>query len=473
MNRPLHPHPAVEAAAVALRALLGERAKTGEAVRAHHGRDESHHPAALPDIVVEPETTEEVAAIVRIAGRHRLPLVPFGAGSGLEGAAIPVRGGISLDTIRLNRILDIREDDMIARVEAGVRRQTLNSHLRDTGLFFPVDPGADASIGGMVATGASGTNAVRFGVMRENVLGLTAVLADGSIIHTGSLARKSSAGYDLTRLLVGSEGTLGIVTEVTLRLHPIPDSLSAAAGFPTLKGAIDAVVDIKRMGLDIGRVELIDARTMAVIGRHTTLGLAARPTLFLEFHGSRAAIDELAETIADIISGHGGDGIRWMRGADEARALWEARRLGLGWAGNERPGSASWPSDVCVPVSRLAEAILATEQDVATSTVPAYIVGHVGDGNFHCVFKVMPEDAAEVAEVARLQRRIVERALAFGGTSTGEHGIGLGKRGYLVAEHGAAAVATMALLKRALDPLNILNPGKVLPDDAFAAPHSP
>ncbi len=467
MNRPLHPQPNVESAVGELVALLGSRARTGEAVRGHHGRDESHHPAQLPDVVVEPETTEEVAAIVRIAGRHRLPLVPFGAGSGLEGAAIPVHGGISLDTIRLGRIIEIREDDMIARVEAGVRRQTLNSHLRDTGLFFPVDPGADASIGGMVATGASGTNAVRFGVMRENVLGLTAVLADGSIIRTGSLARKSSAGYDLTRLIVGSEGTLAIVTEVTMRLHPIPDSVSAVAGFATLKGAVDAVVDIKRMGLEIGRVELIDAATMAVIGRHSTLGLAVKPTLYFDFHGSRAAIDEMADTVAEIVASHGGDPIVWMRKADEARALWETRRLGLGWAGNERPGSVSWPSDVCVPVSRLAEVILETEADVAASSVPGYIVGHVGDGNFHCVFKLMAEDADEVREVSRLHGRIVERALAAGGTSTGEHGIGLGKRGYLEAEHGRPAVETMALIKRALDPDNILNPGKVLPDDAF------
>ncbi|SCM76905.1 FAD linked oxidase domain protein [uncultured Pleomorphomonas sp.] len=469
MNSPFRLKPDVAAAVAELKARFGARARDAEAVRRHHGTDESHHAAGLPDVVVEPETTEEVAEIVRIAGRHRVPLVPFGAGSGLEGAAIPVHGGISLDTIRLNRILEIREADMIARVEAGVRRQTLNAMLRDTGLFFPVDPGADASIGGMVGTGASGTNAVRFGVMRENVLGLTVVLADGRVIRTGSLARKSSAGYDLTRLVVGSEGTLGVVTEVTLRLHPLPDSVSAVAGFATLEGAVRAVVDIRRMGLEIGRVELLDARLVGVIGRHSAIRLPEKPTLYFEFHGSRPQIDAVAGMVAEIVAEHGGDAIAWMRTADEARALWETRRLGLGWAGSERPGSRSWPSDVCVPVSRLAEVIVDTEADVAASHVPAYIVGHVGDGNFHCVFKLKADDPAEVAEVARLNARIVERAIAAGGTSTGEHGVGLGKRAYLEAEHGRDAVAVMALLKKALDPDNILNPGKVLPDDIAAA----
>jgi len=468
MNSPFRLKPDVAGAVAELKARFGARARDSEAVRRHHAGDESHHPAHLPDAVVEPETTEEVAEVVRIAGRYKLPLVPFGAGSGLEGAAIPVHGGISLDTIRMNRILEIREADMIARVEAGIRRQTLNTYLRDTGLFFPVDPGADASIGGMVATGASGTNAVRFGAMRENVLGLTVVLADGRVIHTGSLARKSSAGYDLTRLLVGSEGTLGIVTEVTLRLHPIPDTVSAVAGFDTLKGAVDAVVDIKRMGLQIGRVELLDARTIAVIGRHSNLRLPEKPTLYFEFHGTTTEVEIAAETVADIVADHGGDAIRWMTTTDEARGLWETRRLGLGWAGNERPGSVSWPSDVCVPVSRLAEVIVETEADIAASMVPAYIVGHVGDGNFHCVFKLMANDPHEVSEVARLNTRIVDRAIAAGGTSTGEHGIGVGKRHYLEAEHGRAAVEVMAILKRALDPDNILNPGKVLPDDIAA-----
>lgn len=469
MNSPFRLKPDVSGAVAELTARFGTRARDSEAVRRHHGGDESHHPVSLPDVVVEPETTEEVVEIIRIASRHKVPLVPFGAGSGLEGAAIPVHGGICLDTIRLNRILEVREADMIARVEAGVRRQTLNAFLRDTGLFFPVDPGADASIGGMVGTGASGTNAVRFGVMRENVLGLTAVLADGRVIRTGSLARKSSAGYDLTRLLVGSEGTLGIVTEVTLRLHPVPDSVSAVAGFATLDGAVRTVVDIKRMGLQIGRVELLDARLVGVIGRHSTIRLPERPTLYFEFHGSVGEIDAVAVAVAEIVAEHGGGAIAWMKTLDEARALWETRRLGLGWAGSERPGSTSWPSDVCVPVSRLAEVILETEADIATSSVPAYIVGHVGDGNFHCVFKLKSDDPAEVAEVSRLNARIVERAIAAGGTSTGEHGVGLGKRAYLEAEHGRDAVAVMALLKKALDPDNILNPGKVLPDDIAAA----
>ena len=452
------------AAAIAeLKARFGDRASTTDAIRAHHGRDESRHEARAPDVVVFPETTEEVAEIARIATRHRVPIVPFGAGSGLEGGAIPVEGGISLDTSRLDRIIEVRADDMIARVGAGVRRLALNTHLRDTGLHFPVDPGADASIGGMASTGASGTNAVRFGVMRENVLGLTVVLADGRIARTGGLARKSSAGYDLTRLFVGSEGTLGIVTEVTLRLHPIPDAVSAVAGFPSLSAAVATVVDIKRAGLPIGRVELLDEALIAVIRRHSDLDLVEAPTLYFEFQGAAHEIAALSETVAAIVADHAGTKFAWMSDAAAARALWETRRVGLAWAKQERPGAVSWPSDVCVPVSRLAETILETRADLDRASVPAYIVGHVGDGNFHCVFMLDPASAEEAAEVARLQARIVDRALAAGGTSTGEHGIGLGKRGYLEAEHGAEAVAVMVALKAALDPFGLLNPGKVLP----------
>ena len=469
MSAPLTAPRADADVAGALAALIGRfgaRASVADSVRDHHARDESHHAGHRPDIVVFPETTEEVAEVARIATRFRVPLVPFGAGSGLEGGAIPVAGGIAVDTGRLDAILEVSPDDMTARVEAGVRRQTLNRFLRDTGLFVPVDPGADASLGGMVSTGASGTNAVRFGVMRENVLGLTVVLADGRIIRTGGPARKSSAGYDLTRLFVGSEGTLGIVTEVTLRLHPVPEAVSAVASFPTLAAAVATVTDIRRAGVPIGRVELVDEPLIPLLNRNTNLGLEVRPALFFEFQGAAHEVSALSDTVTGLVADHGGADLRWMASAEEAANLWEARRVGLAWAQNERPGSRAWPSDVCVPISKLAEVVLETREDVASSPVPAFIVGHVGDGNFHCVFMVIPEDAAETAEVGRLNDRIVARALAAGGTATGEHGIGLGKRHWLPREHGAEAVAVMASLKAALDPLGLLNPGKVLPDPA-------
>ena len=463
MNRPFH-HAEIAAAVAALQARFGERAVTSEAVRVQHACDESSHPARKPDIVVFPEASHEVAEIARIASAFQVPIVPFGAGSGLEGAAIPVFGGISLDTSRLDAILEIRCDDMIARVQAGVRRQSLNRHLRDRGLFFPVDPGADASIGGMVATGASGTNAVRFGVMRENVLGLSVVLADGRVIRTGGLARKSSAGYDLTRLFVGSEGTLGIVTEVTLRLHPIPDAVSATAGFATLDGAVASVVEIKRAGIAIGRVEFLDEATIAVIRGRSNIELATLPTLFFEFHGDAAGIDAVSGTVSEIIAENGGTDPRWLREGGAALALWEARRLAPSWLRAARPGSVSRVSDVCVPVSALVDLVAETRADIATSPVPAFMFGHVGDGNFHCLFVYQPNDPAEEAEVARLNERIVTRALAAGGTATGEHGVGLGKRRWLEREHGSEAVAMMRALKATFDPLGLLNPGKVLPE---------
>lgn len=454
-------HDATELAISELKALLGARASTGISTLDIHAGDESHHNRQRPQVVVSPETTEEVAAIVKIANRYRVPITPFGAGSGLEGGAIPIKGGISLNTVRLDQIVEIRADDMIARVGAGVRRLQLNHALRDTGLFFPVDPGANASIGGMTSTGASGTNAVRYGVMRENVLGLTVVTADGRIVKTGSLARKSSSGYDLTRLFVGSEGTLGIVTEIALRLHPIPDAVSAYAGFATLSGAVNAVIDIKRAGLAIGRVELLDQQLVEVINRHGEWRLDSLPSLFFEFHGSESEIGALSETIAAIVVEHGGTKLQWPGAGAGTVRLWDTRRDVLAWAGSERPGSTSWPSDVCVPISALADVILATRADVDRSGLTAYIVGHVGDGNFHCVFKYLPEEAERVAQVAD---RIVARALAFGGTVSGEHGIGLGKRHYLGAEHGANAIALMRSIKSTFDPLGILNPGKVLPD---------
>ncbi len=451
-----------------LRAILGARLSTGESVRGLHARDNSHHAGRLPDAVAFPETTEEVAEIVRVAARHRVAIVAFGAGSGLEGGAVPVGAGISIDTSGLNRIHDIGAGDMIARVGAGVRRLALNAALKETGLFFPVDPGADASLGGMAATGASGTNAVRFGTMRENVLGLTVVTADGKIVRTGSLARKSSSGYDLTRLFIGSEGTLGIITAVTLRLHPLPDTVSAYAQFETLAGAVEAVVDIKRAGIALGKVELLDAATIDVINRHSPeSGLRSAPMLFFEFHGREEDIRPVADLIGEVVTAHRGV-LSWAEGHAAQQALWNLRRDALGWAKADRAGARAWPTDVCVPVSALAGVILATREDIAASPAPAYIVGHVGDGNFHCVFMLRDgeEDAVHV-----FADRIALRAIEAGGTVSGEHGIGLGKRSYLEREHGTEAVALMRALKATLDPDNILNPGKVLPD-ADTQPYS-
>ncbi|MCM2474975.1 FAD-binding protein [Rhizobium sp. CG5] len=455
--------PPVEAAIIDLKARFGTAALTGESIRDLHARDESHHHGQRPDVVVYPKTTQEVADLVAIATRHQVPVVAFGAGSGLEGGAIPVAGGISVDLSGLDAIFEIRADDMIARVGAGVRRLDLNTALRDTGLFFPVDPGANASIGGMVSTGASGTNAVRFGVMRENVLGLTVVTAGGRIVRTGSLARKSSSGYDLTRLFVGAEGTLGVVTEVILRLHPIPEARSAHAGFATLAGAVNAVTDIKRAGLSIGRVELLDQPLVEVVNRHGEMRLEPLPTLFFEFHGATDDIRSLSGTVGEIVAANGGTELTWTAPGSETQTLWTTRRDCLAWAKAERQGAHSWPSDVCVPISRLADVILETREDVAGSDIPAYIVGHVGDGNFHCVFMLRDNEEAEVADYAD---RIVMRALAAGGTASGEHGVGLGKRKFLITEHGADAVALMHQLKAALDPLGIFNPGKILPDPA-------
>jgi len=353
---------------------------------------------------------------------------------------------------------------MDATVQAGTRRQSLNGLLRDTGLFFPIDPGADATIGGMVATRASGTTAVRFGTMRENVLGLTVVLADGRVLRTGGRARKSSAGYDLTRLFVGSEGTLGIVTEVILRLHPIPEIAAVAVcSFPDLRHAVQAATEVIQFGIPIGRVELLDDDLIKAVLRHSSLDLAPQPTLFFEFHGDPQVASRIAEQVAEIAGAHQGSKFHWATAPEEREKLWEARRWGTRWARLERPGARTWPTDVCVPISRLADCITATKADLAHSPAPAYILGHVGDGNFHCAFMVDPDNPDELAEVGRLSRRLTERAIAAGGTCTGEHGIGIGKRDCLTAEHGDVAVDVMRAIKATLDPRHLLNPGKVLP----------
>ena len=445
-----------------LRQLLGDRLSTSPAVCAHHGKDESYHAPHAPDAVAFAHSTEEVAAIVKICAHHKTPVIAFGTGTSLEGHVAALAGGICVDMSQMNRILRINAADLDASVEAGVTRKQLNEHLRDTGLFFPIDPGADASLGGMAATRASGTNAVRYGTMRENVLALTVVLADSRVIRTARRARKSAAGYDLTRLFVGSEGTLGVITEVTLRLYGIPEAVSAAVcAFPSIEGAVDTVILTIQSGVPVARIELLDECQMAAINKYSKLDHKVAPTLFFEFHGSPAGVAEQAETVKAIASEHGGDDFRWATTSEERSKLWQARHDAYYAALALRPGSKGWATDVCVPISRLAECISETKKDLAQSPLPYALVGHVGDGNFHLVFMIDPDRPEEVAEASRLNDRMVARALAMEGTSTGEHGVGYGKMDFLIAEHGEA-VSVMRTIKKALDPDGILNPGKIV-----------
>ena len=455
-------HPPDPLLHAALRELLGERLSTSPAICAQHGKDESYHPAHAPDAVAFPHSTEEVAAIVRLCAEHKTPVIAFGTGTSLEGHVAALRGGISVDMTQMNQILRVNAEDLDATVEAGVTRKQLNEYLRDTGLFFPIDPGADASLGGMAATRASGTNAVRYGTMRENVLALTVILADGRIIRTARRARKSAAGYDLTRLFVGSEGTLGIITELTVRLYGIPEAISAAVcAFPTLDDAVDTVISTIQTGVPVARIELLDDAQIAAINKYSKLDHKVAPTLFFEFHGSPAGVAEQSQTVKVIASDHGGDDFRWATTAEERSRLWQARHDAYYAALALRPGSKGWATDVCVPISRLAECIRQTKQDLAGSSIPSALVGHVGDGNFHLVFMIDPDRPEEIAEAARLNHRMVTRALAMEGTCTGEHGVGYGKMDFLVAEHGEA-INVMQLIKRALDPNNLLNPGKIV-----------
>jgi D-lactate dehydrogenase (cytochrome) len=445
-----------------LSALLGERLSTSAAVREQHGHDESYHPTHAPDAVAFARSTEEVAEIVRICAAHKRPVIPFGTGTSLEGHVAALHGGISIDVTQMNQVLEVNEADLDCRVQPGVTRKQLNDYLRDTGLFFPIDPGADASLGGMAATRASGTNAVRYGTMRENVLGLTVVLADGRVIRTGGRARKSAAGYDLTRLMVGSEGTLGVITELRLRLYGIPEAISAAVcSFETLVGAVDTVITTIQMGIPVARIELLDEVQMDAINRYSKLDYPVQPTLFLEFHGSTASAAEQAETVQAIAGDNGGGDFRWTGQTEERNRLWQARHDAAYACLALRPGAKAWATDVCVPISRLAECILETKSDIEGSALIAPLVGHVGDGNFHLVFLIDPDKPEELAEAERLNERLVLRALAMGGTCTGEHGIGCGKMDFLVAEHGEA-VSVMRQVKQALDPDNIMNPGKML-----------
>ena len=470
MNAPLPDHvlPRVElrpmpaAMLDALRLRFGERCSTAAAVRDQHGRGESVYDAAPPEAVVFCESNDDVVFVVRLAHDNAVPVIPYGTGSSLEGHLLAVQGGVSVDVSRMDRILSINADDLTVTVQAGVTREQLNREIKDTGLFFPIDPGANASLGGMAATRASGTNAVRYGTMRENVLGLTVITAQGELIHTGTRARKSSAGYDLTRLMVGSEGTLGVMTEVTLKLFPLPEAVSAAVcNFPSIDAAVQTTIQLIQMGVPIARCELLDANAIRAVNQHSKLSLHESPLLLMEFHGSEASVQEQAQTVQALAAEHGGLAFQWARTPEERSKLWAARHQSYFAALQTRPGCRCQSSDTCVPISRLAESINDSVDEAEASGIPYWIVGHVGDGNFHLSYLMDPADAHEVAEVERLNVQMVRRALRLGGTCTGEHGIGLHKMGYLVEEAGAGAVEMMRSIKRALDPRNIMNPGKV------------
>lgn len=453
----------------ALSERFGTRYTTAQALREQHGRGEAHHPDALPDAVVFVQSTEDVSDAVRLCAAGGVPVTAFGAGTSLEGNALPTHGGVVLDLTGMNVILAVSTEDLDCTVQAGVTRKQLNTHLRDTGLFFPIDPGPDATIGGMAATRASGTNAVRYGTMRENVLSLTVVLADGRVIRTARRARKSAAGYDLTRLFVGSEGTLGIITEVTLRLVGIPETVAAATCvFPDVGQAVDAATAIIQIGLPIGRVELVDAAQIAASNRYSKLDLTVADTLFFEFSGAPAAVAEQVDIVREIVADHGGTEFHWAETPEDRARLWQARHDAFYAVVALKPSGKGWPTDVCVPVSKLADCIRAAKQLLAESPATATVIGHVGDGNFHVVFAVDPNDPADLAEVARLNGEIVRLAIAADGTSTGEHGVGIGKKKYMAAEFGEA-LDVMRLIKQALDPKGILNPGKILPDIAARA----
>ena len=460
----LPPSPeAIAAVTQGLAASFGNRLVTSLAVRQQHGHTLTWIPNQPPDAVVFPQNTEEVSQIVKLCAAHGVPVIAFGTGTSLEGHVNAVFGGVCIDMSQMKRIIAVHGEDLDVVVEAGVTRKELNEHLRDQGLMFPIDPGADASIGGMAATRASGTNAVRYGTMKDNVLALTAVMADGSIVRTSTRARKTSAGYDLTRLLVGSEGTLGIITEVTLKLHGIPEAVSAGVcPFPSVKAACDATILTIQTGLPVARIELLDDVMIRGVNLHAKLGLTETTMLFVEFHGTEAGVKEQSERFGEIAAEFGGGPFEWATKAEDRSKLWQARHDAYWAAKALRPGFDSVATDVCVPISRLAECVEETKRDIDSSGLIAPIAGHVGDGNFHTQPLVDLADKAEVERAQAFIDRLVKRALAMGGTCTGEHGVGQKKMKYLEQEHGAEALAVMRVLKRALDPRNILNPGKIV-----------
>ena len=441
----------VTALVQALRAILGDRVSTAASVKEHHSHGESWHAAAEPDAVVFPETTDEVSRVVTACAAHGAPVIAFGIGSSLEAHVNAIHGGVSIDLTRMTKVLRLSADDMDVTVEAGLTHRKLNDHLKNTGLMFMVDPGADATIGGMTATRASGTAAVRYGTMRDTVLGLTVVLADGRVVRTGGRARKSSSGYDLTRLFVGSEGTLGVITEVTLRLYGRPEAITTAVcNFPSMEAAATTVIQTIQLGVPVARIEIIDEAQLRVVNQYSKTSFPEAPTLFFEFHGpSQAVVEEHARLVKDVTDEHGGSAFRWTSSLEERAKLWEARHNALYATIASRPGCKAWTSDVCVPIAHLAECIAETQADLAASSLVAPLVGHAGDGNFHLIFMLDPNDPDERARVAAANHRLVERALKFGGTCSGEH--------------GAEALAVMRQVKAALDPKNLMNPGKLVP----------
>ena len=452
----------VQTAIDVLKQRFGDRLTTNDTIRARHGTDESYHAPRAPDAVVFPETREEVIEIVEICRDHKTPIIPFGVGTSLEGHIAALEGGVSVDLGQMNKVLEVNAEDLDVTVEAGVTRKQLNEYLRDTGLFFPIDPGADATIGGMTATRASGTNAVRYGTMRENVLSLGVVLPDGRYVRTGKRARKSSAGYDLTRMFVGSEGTLGVITDITLRLYGIPETISSAVcTYPNVDDAVNTVILTIQSGVPISRIELIDEVQMQALNKFSDLGYAERPTLFFEFHGTEAGVAEQIESVRAISEEFGGADFAWASKAEDRSKIWQARHDAHYANMQLRPGAKAWPTDVCVPISRLADCIAETRKDIEESGLLAPIVGHVGDGNFHVDMVLDPDDAEEVARAAALNDRLVARAQAMDGTCTGEHGVGYGKIDKLAGELGEA-VDVMRSLKQAIDPNNLMNPGKIV-----------
>lgn len=446
-----------------LRALLGdERVSTSKAILDDHGRDESYHPAKSPDVVVFPETTDEVAGLVRLCASHKIPIIPYGVGTSLEGHIAAVKGGVCLDLGRMNKILRVNTDDMDVVVQPGVTRRQLASYIRDTGLFFPVDPGADATLGGMAATRASGTTTVRYGTMRDNVLSMEVVMPDGRVVRTGSRARKSSTGYDLTHLMVGSEGTLGVITELTLKLHGVPEAIaSAVCTFDTLGGAVQTVISAIQMATPVARIELLDAKTMEAVNRYSKLDYEVGPTLFFEFHGSPDGVRYTSELVKDLAQDNGGRSFQWSTEQEDRDRLWRARHDAYYASRAQCPGTEGYVGDVCVPISRLAEAIEKAQSLLDESPYPTFILGHVGDGNFHFLIFIDTNDPQQVEDAKRLSDQIVAMGLELEGTCSGEHGVGLGKISALEREYGDA-LDMMRAIKRGIDPDNIMNPGKIV-----------
>ncbi|GAB2540316.1 FAD-binding oxidoreductase [Simplicispira piscis] len=454
--------PVPQAFLEALQQRFGAQCSTALSVREQHGRDEGSLQAPPPSAVVFAENTQDVQDALRLADEYAVPVIPYAAGSSLEGHLLAVQGGISIDVNRMNRVLSINAEDLTVTVQPGITRKQLNDAIKDTGLFFPIDPGADASIGGMAATRASGTNAVRYGTMRENVLALEVVTALGEVLRTGTRAKKSSAGYDLTRLIVGSEGTLGVITEVTVRLYPLPEAVSAAVcSFPSIEAAVHTVIQTIQLGVPIARCELIDAHSVRMVNQHSKLGLREEPMLLMEFHGSPASVQEQAETVQELAKEHGGNAFEWASTPEERTRLWAARHNAYFAAVQSRPGCRAISTDTCVPISRLADCLLDSIAEADASGLPYFLVGHVGDGNFHFGYLIDPNRPEERERAEALNHTLVARALSMGGTCTGEHGVGIHKMGFLRDEAGSGAVNMMRAIKQALDPKNILNPGKI------------